>query len=457
MTLRLIFKGLVAQHGPSVLSERGRLTGLLLDRGHSRETRLVEAAFDAGVVGALLKRPGWWGRRQALKRLRYICGLHSDAALAVVEAYANVDHVHPGRRRRLRVFAAAIYVALPSLALVLTNSATEGWQSQRLLDFQADIDRLHVELGQRMAEAEAMRNTLQVQIEDAGTAESTITLRPESEPPAEPESTEVESKDDRLPIPLDTAGISGASDDPLVPQDTLRQPDMVAIAGGCFQMGSASAARQWAYAEREKSHRVCVKSFKLGRFEVTQGEWQAVMQANPSRFADCGVDCPVEGVTFAAVHAFVARLNAMTGEQYRLPTEAEWEYACRAGRTDLYCGSSDLASVAWSGGNSGHRTHPVGERQANAWGLYDMTGNVAEWTCSNYAKVYDGRETRCATHAGAWRVRRGGSWRDETGQREEGVQYNPLRSTSRDWSYPETFEFYVGFNDGDLGFRIARD
>jgi formylglycine-generating enzyme required for sulfatase activity len=445
MILRDLFRELVSRCGPGVLRERWRLVGLLLDRGHCREARLVEAAFDAGVVDTLLNHPGWFKRVQVWRRLQDI-GLRADAALAIVEAFGDCDHVNRRLWWRLKVLAGATLLALPSLALVFVNPPT-GWQSQRLRDLQADIERMQMEFSQRMAEAEAMRNTLQVEI-----AGPNIDARTGTEPPPiEIDSTNA-SSGIVPPVLLNDAGGSDETKEDPDPKHTLSLPAMTEIAGGCFQMGTA--ARQWVYAENEKPHRVCVKPFKLARFEVTQAQWQAVMQANPSHFAECGLNCPVEGVSFVEVQAFIVRLNAMTGQQYRLPTEAEWKYACRAGTTQLYCGSNDLAAVAWYEGNSDGRTHPVGLRQANSWGLYDMTGNVAEWTCSNYARIYNGREARCATQANAWRVTRGGSWSDGIAVRDEGI-YNPLRSTSRQWGYPE--DIIVLFHYGSLGFRLARN
>lgn len=150
--------------------------------------------------------------------------------------------------------------------------------------------------------------------------------------------------------------------------------------------------------------RIPGKNYEMGKFEVTQGEWKAVMGNNPSKFSNCGDNCPVENVSWNDVKEFIQKLNARTGRQYRLPTEAEWEYACYGGSQTEYCGGDDADAVAWHGGffggNSNGQTHPAGQKQANGYGLYDMSGNVWEW-------VEDCYNGDCSL-----RVLRGGSWSD---------------------------------------------
>jgi formylglycine-generating enzyme required for sulfatase activity/serine/threonine protein kinase len=214
-------------------------------------------------------------------------------------------------------------------------------------------------------------------------------------------------------------------------------PAMVQIPAGEFMMGSNDGD-----SDEKPVHRVSVKAFAIGKHEVTQGQWRAVMGGNPSGFPDCGDDCPVERVSWHDAQDYIAKLNAKTGGRYRLPTEAEWEYACRAGGTQEYCGSGDPDAAAWHSGNSGGKTHPAGGKRANAWGLHDMSGNVWEWTCSAYtAGGYDGSEKTCTNDASARRATRGGSWNH--GPRD-------VRSANRNWVDPAR-------RDDTLGFRLAQD
>ncbi len=214
-------------------------------------------------------------------------------------------------------------------------------------------------------------------------------------------------------------------------------PEMVVISEGSFTMGSNE------YSDESPPHGVTIKSFAIGRTEVTQRQWKAVMGSNPSHFNQCGDDCPVDSVAWDDVQAFIEKLNARTTKSYRLPSEAEWEYACRTEEDQAYCGSDDLDSVAVYGRMSGERTMPVAAKQANARGLYDMSGNVWEWTQDCWNKTYSGAPTDgSAWTAGdcAQRVLRGGSW-----------NYIPIDARATNRSRHGT-----AFRFNGIGFRLAR-
>ncbi len=188
---------------------------------------------------------------------------------------------------------------------------------------------------------------------------------------------------------------------------------MVYIPAGEYLRGSPSNEPK--RESNETQHRVRIsKGFLMGETEVTQGLWQAVMGNNPSHFKACGSDCPVEQVSWNDSQEFIKRLNGLvSGVGFRLPTEAEWEYAARAGTTGPYAG--DLDAMGWYDRNSGGETHPVARKSPNSWGLYDMHGNVWEWVqdrCGNIIGNYPSGFMTDPTgpSSGANRVYRGGSW-----------------------------------------------
>jgi formylglycine-generating enzyme required for sulfatase activity len=163
--------------------------------------------------------------------------------------------------------------------------------------------------------------------------------------------------------------------------------EFVQIQPGEFTMGCSPGDAE-CQSDESPAHRVRItKAFQIGKYEVTQEQWQAVMGSNPSHFK--GATLPVETVSWDDIQGFLQRLNARNdGFRYRLPTEAEWEYAARAGTRDKYAGASALRDVAWYGGNFGDQPHPVGQKRPNAWGLYDMLGNVWEWCQDWYEPFY---------------------------------------------------------------------
>ncbi|WP_370477054.1 formylglycine-generating enzyme family protein [Tamlana flava] len=167
------------------------------------------------------------------------------------------------------------------------------------------------------------------------------------------------------------------------------EESMVIVKGGTFTMGCNN--KQNGCSDDEKpSHQVILDDFTIGKYEVTQEQWKAIMENNPSYHSDCD-NCPVEKVSWTNVQNFIRKLNQLTGKHYRLPTEAEWEYAAIGGTKSgdyKYSGSNTLNTIAWYEGNSDNKTHKVGSKQANELGLYDMTGNVSEWCADWYGEIY---------------------------------------------------------------------
>lgn len=220
----------------------------------------------------------------------------------------------------------------------------------------------------------------------------------------------------------------------------------VLIPAGEFEMGSPSGEKERSDSE-SPTHKVTIQnSFYLGRSAVTQKQWKTVMGNNPSHFK--GDDRPVEMISWEDAQRFIAKLNEIEGtDKYRLPSEAEWEYACRAGtHTRCFFGNdeSKLNEYAWYVENSGGKTHAAGLKKPNPWGLYDMHGNVWEWVQDRWHENYNG----APSDGSAWeegncsdRVSRGGSWYCTT---------EFCRSAGRFRREPES-------RFGNLGFRILRE
>ena len=196
--------------------------------------------------------------------------------------------------------------------------------------------------------------------------------------------------------------------DTTVAQTALLRYEMIFVEGGTFQMGSSSGD-----SDEKPVHSVTLSGFNIGKYEVTQAQWKAVMGNNPSSFTGCD-DCPVDNVSWNDVQQYISKLNSQTGKNYRLPTEAEWEFSARGGKSSkgyTYSGSNDLNSVAWNSDNSGSKTHAVGGKQANELGIYDMTGNVWEWCSDGYGNYNSYSETNpTGASSGQTRVLRGGGW-----------------------------------------------
>ena len=189
---------------------------------------------------------------------------------------------------------------------------------------------------------------------------------------------------------------------------------MVYVKGGTFQMGATSEQGDDFWDDEKPVHAVTLSDYYIGKYEVTQGLWKAVMGENPSYFDEAGDDYPAESVSWDDVQEFIAKLNELTGRKYVLPTEAQWEYAARGGvKTQgyKYSGSNDIDEVAWYQDNSENSTHPVGTKKANELGIYDMSGNVWEWCQDWYGSYSSEAQTNPAgPETGSARVFRGGGW-----------------------------------------------
>ena len=224
-------------------------------------------------------------------------------------------------------------------------------------------------------------------------------------------------------------------------KDCVDCPEMVAIPAGSFEMGSTESA------DEQPVHRVNVPAFLLGRTEVTQGQWIAVMGNNPSRSNNCGMDCPVENIDWNDAQEFARKLSQKTGKTYRLPSEAEWEYAARArsiGKWSFGDEEYKLGDYAWFSRNSKLATLTVAQKRPNAFGLYDTHGNVWEWVQDVWHGDYQGAPSDGSSwfNGGdqAMRVRRGGAWINSP---------RNLRSAYRNL-------YATGHRDDYTGLRIAR-
>lgn len=217
--------------------------------------------------------------------------------------------------------------------------------------------------------------------------------------------------------------------------------EMIKVEAGTFMMG-ATPEMEIPYDDEKPVHQVTLTNdYYIGKYEVTQALWQTVMESNPSSFK--GNNLPVEQVSWNDCQEFIGKLNSITGRKFRLPTEAEWEYAARGGKKSRgyqYSGSSNISDVAWYNGNSGSKTHLVGTKQANELGLYDMCGNVLEW-CQNWYGSYVSSSQTNPTGAvsGSYRVIRGGSWYSSA---------RFCRSSCRDSGTP-------GIRNSSLGLRLV--
>ena len=216
--------------------------------------------------------------------------------------------------------------------------------------------------------------------------------------------------------------------------------EMVVVEGGTFTMGFDSDETEHTY--ETPKHEVTLHDFKIGKYEVTQALWEAVMGDNPSIFR--GPDLPVENVSWNDVRHFIKKLNNLTGKRYRLPTEAEWEFAARGGNKSkdyVYIGGDEIDTGAWHLGNSDKYTHAVGSSVANELGIFDMAGNVSEWTQDWFGHYLDKaqKNPKGAKSSDIGKIFRGGHYANL-------LKYN--KSACRFVSNPN-------FRSPTIGFRLA--
>jgi formylglycine-generating enzyme required for sulfatase activity len=219
--------------------------------------------------------------------------------------------------------------------------------------------------------------------------------------------------------------------------------EMVYVAGGTFTMGCTAEQGDDCFNGEKPAHQVTLNDYYIGKYEVTQAQWKAIMGNNPSHFKGCD-NCPVERVSWHEIQEFISKLNQKTGKNYRLPTEAEWEYAARGGKQSKgykYSGSDNADEVAWYDDNSNYETHPVGQKAANELGIYDMSGNVLEWCSDWYENYANASQTNPkGSSTGSLHVNLGGSWYSSV---------RNVRVSARDGDIPNN-------HNADLGFRLAR-
>ncbi|MDP3071053.1 MAG: formylglycine-generating enzyme family protein [Opitutaceae bacterium] len=219
--------------------------------------------------------------------------------------------------------------------------------------------------------------------------------------------------------------------------------ELIRVAPGTFTMGSPADEPERHQAEGPRMQVTISRAFWLGKTEVTQAQYETIMGVNPSTLKSGGPDLPVENASWIDAMAFCRKLTErehaagrlVAGEAYTLPTEAEWEYACRAGTTGAYAG--DPAAMAWHSANSDGTTHPVGQKRPNAWGFHDMAGNVLEWCLDWYGPYLGGAVTDpVGPERGHYRMARGGSWRTDA---------RTGRSAARSGGSSARLDYTIGF------------
>lgn len=230
----------------------------------------------------------------------------------------------------------------------------------------------------------------------------------------------------------------------LPPEIEKLQENMILVEGGSFTMGCTDEHGDECFNNEKPTHNVTLSGFYIGKYEVSFSKWEAVTGEYPSSYDECA-ECPVTQVSPDDFQDFLDSLNSLTGKNYRLPTEAEWEFAARGGSKatpTLYAGSDDINDAAWYSENSNEQARTVGEKQPNELGLYDMSGNVWEWCSDYYGEYTDESETNPdGPQSGSNQVLRGGSFSDA-----EAIIRIPRRNSYS----PST-------RSGNFGYRLALD
>jgi formylglycine-generating enzyme required for sulfatase activity len=228
--------------------------------------------------------------------------------------------------------------------------------------------------------------------------------------------------------------------------------EFVWVPGGCYEMGCGNWTSD-CYRDEKPVHEVCVDGFWMAKTEVTQGQWKQIMGDNPAKFQK-GDNYPFENALWDVMEKLIIKLSSLNKDAYkfRLPTEAEWEYACRSGgKLEKYAGGSDLDRMAWYQGNSDRSTHPVATKAPNGLGLFDMNGNVHEWVVDTYrswAYSKHERNNPLFRDEGYTKVYRGGSWNSKQ-------KYTRCGTRSYDVVFGSFANTY--YRKDDLGFRLVRE
>ncbi|WP_130472627.1 formylglycine-generating enzyme family protein [Candidatus Magnetaquicoccus inordinatus] len=213
-------------------------------------------------------------------------------------------------------------------------------------------------------------------------------------------------------LALSCSATVAAADPPSTFRDPVTGMELVNVPGGTFSMGCNLEWNDRCFDNEKPAHEVTLSAFRIGRSEVTQEQWRKVMGEDPADLSakDCGGDCPVDSVAWDDVQEFIKKLNSMGEHKYRLPTEAEWEYACRSGgKEEIYSGANTADTVAWYNDNSKRELHPVGKRSANGFAVSDMSGNVWEWVQDIYGAYAAAAATDPVVESGGSdRIFRGG-------------------------------------------------